>query len=609
MTNATHDEESAIDSAGQPGRTRRRFAYFLIVLAAILMLAFIPPLINAGRFQHRVDAEISAALGRPVHFDRLSLNLLPMPGFTLENLVIEEDPAFGYEPTLRADEVRINLRLSSLWRHRVEFSSISFTDPSVNLVHTSDGRWNLQGLLLQASQIPAAPTAQRHAGSAPRFPYIEATGARVNLKLDQEKTPVSLIHADFALWQPAAHQWHLRIEADPVRTDIAPGASGTVRIEGTLGGDSDHTSLAAMPIDVHANWQDAQLGGLTSLLLGRDAGLRGDLGASAAILGTIGSNSITASLSVNNARRADFVPPHSLSLSVGCRATSENSFHAFTSIECRLPPPGSSLRAMLALAASVSDVRQPKLSSIRLDVLALPSQTLIDWLGVATPHPPTAFAGKGRLTGALEWGTHMSPGESSPQMSRAQNAMNSRSPSPYWTGELKLSGERLILPALGADGAPLDDVILRSAPPVVSSTSSRRASKVPNPSSPALDAFDLLPVSLPLGGGRPATLTGHVDDSGYSLELAGDAVLDQLFALGKAVPQFGDGLKKMLAPEDVETSHPASQSDRPRPAPTEPAEPAPPVPIDLTVTRDWGQMQIWSQGEPAVASPTRRGTR
>ena len=610
MTIDTHDEESAADSAGLPGSTRRRFAYFLIALAAILMMAFIPPLINAGRFQRRVDAEISAALGRPVHFDRLSLNLLPMPGFTLENLVIEEDPAFGYEPTLRADEVRINLRLSSLWRHRVEFSSISFTDPSVNLVHTPDGRWNLQGLVLQASRIPAAPTAQPHAGSAPRFPYIEATGARVNLKLDQEKTPVSLIHADFALWQPAEHQWHLRIEADPVRTDIAPGASGTLRIEGTLGSDSDHTSLATMPIDLHASWQDAQLGGFTSLLLGRDAGLRGDLTASAAILGTIGSNRITASLSVNNARRADFVPPHSLSLSVGCRATSENSFHAFAPIECRLPPASSSLPAMLALAASVSDVRQPKLSSIRLDVLALPSQTLIDWLGVATPHPPTAFAGKGTLSGALAWGTHASPSEYSARVSRAETAVNSPSRSPYWTGELKLSGERLMLPALGADGASLDDVILRSAPPVVSPTSSRRASKMPNPSSPALDAFDLLPVSLPLGGGRPATLTGHVDDSGYSLGLTGDAVLDQLFALGNAVPQFGDGLKKMLAPEDVETSHPAAQSDTPRPSPTETAEPAPPVPVDLTVTRAWGQMQIWSQGEPAVAtSPHGRHTR
>jgi hypothetical protein len=598
-------EELDNEDPGPPGRGRRRFAYFLIALAAILMLAFIPPLINAGRFQHRVDAEISAALGRPVHFDRLSLNLLPMPGFTLENLVIEEDPAFGYEPTLRADEVRINLRLSSLWRHRVEFSSISFTDPSVNLVHTSDGRWNLQGLVLQASRIPAAPTAQPHAGSSPRFPYIEATGARVNLKLDQEKTPVSLIHADFALWQPAEHQWHLRLEADPVRTDIAPGASGTVRIEGILGGDSDHTSLAAMPIDVHANWQDAQLGGLTSLLLGRDAGLRGDLAASAAILGTIGSNSITASLSVNNARRADFVPPHSLSLSAGCHAISANSFHTFASIECRLPPASSSSPAMLALAASVSDVRQPKLSSIRLDVLALPSQTLIDWLGVATPHPPTAFAGKGTLSGALEWGTHAPPSESSAHISRAQNAVNSPSLSPYWTGELKLSGERLMLPARGADGAPLGDVILHSAPPVVSPTSSRRASIVQKPPEPALDAFELLPVSLPLGGTRTATLTGHVDDSGYSLQLTGDAVLDQLLALGQAVPQFGDGLKKMLAPEDVETSRPASQSDTPRPDPTETAEPEPPVSVDLSVTRAWGQMQIWSQGTAAVATPPR----
>jgi hypothetical protein len=262
---------------------------------------------------------------------------------------------------------------------------------------------------------------------------------------------------------------------------------------------------------------------------------------------------------------------------------------------------------MLALAASVSDVRQPKLSSIRLDVLALPSQTLIDWLGVATPHPPTAFAGKGTLSGALEWATHAPAAE--PSARTPSNHAAASAPSPYWTGELKLSGERLMLPALGADGAPLDDVTLHSTTPAVFPTSLRRPSMVQNLSSPALDAFDLLPVSLPLGGERHATLTGHVDDSGYSLHLAGDAVLDQLLDLGRAVPQFGDGLKKMLAPEDAEASHPASQSDIPHPGPTEAAAPAPPVSIDLTVTRAWGQMQIWSQGEPAVASPPRRGTR
>ncbi len=610
----SYDEEAAIDEAGPRSRGRRRFAYLLIALLVVLLLAFIPPLINVSRFQRRVDANISAALGRPVHFDRLSLNLLPMPGFTLENLVIEEDPAFGYEPTLRADEVRIDLRLSSLWRRRVEFSTISFTDPHVNLVHTSDGRWNLQSLLLQASRIPVAPTGQPHPGPAPRFPYIQATGARVDLKLDQDKTPVSLTDADIALWQPAEHQWRLRIQAHPVRTDIAPGATGTIRVEGTLGGtpgDVDRATLAAMTLDLNATWQDAQLGGLTSLLLGRDAGLRGDLAASLAVLGTIGRNTVTATLSVDNARRADFIPPHPLSLSVNCRAAAESSFHSFPSIECRLPPADSSSPAMLALAASIPDVRNPELSSVRLDVPALPAQTLFDWLGVATPHPPTAFAGKGTLSGALQWGD---PGETDVvSTARVPLQTASHPVQPSWTGELKLSGEWLTLPALGPGGAPLDNVLLRSTALLAAPTHAARTATAQNPAPPsAHDSFDLLPVAVPLGGAHPATLTGHVDDSGYSLHLAGSVVLDQLFALGDAIPQFGDGLKPLLAPQ---SSAPAPSADAAEPAPVrgrrvaQPAPPAPPpappVPLDLTATRSWGGAQGWTQSPPAPTLPKR----
>ena len=609
----THDPESVTENTSAPGRGRRRLAYLLIALLAVLVLAFIPPLVNVSRFQRRVDSNISAALGRPVHFDRLSLSLLPVPGFTLENLVIEEDPAFGYEPTLHADEVRINLRLSSLWRRRVEFSSISFTDPSVNLVHNSDGRWNLQALLLQASHISAAPTAQTHAGPAPRFPYIEATGARVNLKLDGEKTPVSLTAADFALWQPAEHQWRLRIEAHPLRTDIAPGDSGTLRVEGTLGGDGEHTSLAEVPIDLHATWQEAQLGGLTSLLLGRDAGLRGDLAASLAMLGTIGRNGITATLSVDNARRADFIPPQPLSLSVACRATAENSFHTFPAITCRLPPSDSSPQAMLALAASVPDVRRTELSWLRLDVPSLPSQTLFEWLGVATPHPPTAFAGRGTLTGALQWrggGAKQTGAKQAEQLS----------PAAAWTGQLKLSGEWLKLPALGDDGAPLDDIVLNSTQVSTPAEASGRAAKPTRQPPPALDSFDLAPVSLSLGGDHAATLTGHVDDSGYSLHLAGSVILDQLFALGDAIPQFGDGLRQLLAPEaPVQSQESAAASEvassgavttrghgvaeAPKSVAT---EPAPPVSVDITAARTWGSAQTWSQSAPAPPAPRRR---
>ena len=194
---------------------------------------------------------ISQGLGRPVHLDSVTLTLLPLPGFTIQNLVVSEDPAFGSEPVIHANSVRATIRIASLWRRQVEFSSISFTEPSVNLVHLANGKWNLESILIQAARIPAAPTAQKSAGPAPRFPYIEATGARVNLKRGQEKMPISLTGAEFALWLPNPQEWHLRIEARPARTDTNVTDAGTFRLEGTL---ARAASLSQVPIDIDAEW-------------------------------------------------------------------------------------------------------------------------------------------------------------------------------------------------------------------------------------------------------------------------------------------------------------------------------------------------------------------
>jgi hypothetical protein len=265
--------EAALPASRSRGRTRLIGLFILLLI--LVLIVVLPPLVNVSRFQKRIASNISNALGRPVSFDHVSLTLLPMPGFTLENFVVDEDPAFGFEPVLRADQVDVTLRLSSLWHPHVEFSKISFTEPSVNLVRVN-GRWNIETLLLQASHLEVAPTAQRFAGPARRFPYIEATGARLNLKFDQEKSPVSLTDTDFALWLPEPHQWHLRLEAHPVRTDSIPGDTGTIRAEGTLGGaEFKAASLAQIPIDLEGDWRDAQLGGISRLMLGRDPGVRG----------------------------------------------------------------------------------------------------------------------------------------------------------------------------------------------------------------------------------------------------------------------------------------------------------------------------------------------
>jgi AsmA protein len=593
--------DPAIDatSSASPRRTRRRLIAVVAAVLALLLLVFLPPYINVSSYQRRVARNISASLGRPVHFDRITLNMLPVPGLTLENFVVDEDPAFGSEPLLRASQVRANLRLRSLWGRRIEFSHIVLTDPSVNLVRTAGGQWNLQSLVLQVShtEANAEPTAQRYAGPAPRFPYIEASGARLNLKLDQVKTPFSLTDADFALWLPQPHQWRLRLEAHPVRTDTSPADTGTLRIEATLGSPdagatvASNASLANLAIDLHGAWQQVQLGGLSRLLLARDAGLRGELTLGVNLLGTLGRSAIATNILLDNARRADFVPPHLLSVDADCHAIALNFFHTFSNIECHWPPSTSSGPSNLILTANLPDVRQPSSASASLTLPAVPAETFLDWLGVATPHPPTGLTGSGTIAANLAWGTpnEIQPGAPSTPRS-VRNGRESTSQQPILSGELEFTNESIQLPALGPDPIPLGDLLLQSAPPPASHSPRSRSQ---TPATPIASSFDLAPISLPLGGRQPAILDGHINAAGYTLHLTGSALPDRLLALGDAIPQLGDGLRPLLEPASAN----ANSTQPQKPAAVEP------IHIDFIATRAWGGPQTWRQTTPSTTHP------
>ncbi len=593
----TRTDDKTDQSAQPKSRRRTGLIVLLILLVVFLLVVFLPPLVNVSRFRQRIATNISNALGRPVHFDQVALTMLPLPGFTLKTFVIDEDPAFGYEPILRADEVQVTLRISSLWHPHVEFSKIAFSDPSVNLVYASNGKWNIESLLLQASHIQAAPTGQRFAGPARRFPYIEATGARLNLKFDQEKTPVSFTDADFALWLPEPHQWHLRLEAHPMRTDTSPGDTGTIRIEGTLGATGlDAASLEKIPVDLRGDWRDAQLGGLSRLFLGRDSGLRGDFSVSFGLLGTIGHNTITTDIKLAKARRAEFVPAHMLSLEAACSAVAGDTFHSFTSIECHWPPADSSDPSVLIVTGNLPDVRQLDSASANITIPALPSDTFFGWLSVATPHPPAVLEGAGTLAAALAWHPK---GDGSAATSGG----------PSLTGEVEFSGASVNTDPANNRSVPLGDVVLRSspaplAPPPHSHLSRVALSAMKTPA--ATSGFDLQPVALALGGKQPAILDGHFDANGYTLRLAGNVTVTDLLELGNAVPQFGDGLEPVLdkiagIPAPTPAAGPASSD-----TPATPVLPTPPIHVDLTATRTWGGPQVWTSSVPMVPGRSKR---
>jgi len=550
----------AADTNTQPVRSGRlrHLIYVGVALLVLVLLVVLPPLINVNRFQRRIAASIGGSLGRPVHLDRVTFNLLPLPGFTLENLVVGEDPAFGMEPIIRANSVRATLRISSLWRKRVEFSTISFTEPSVNLVQAANGKWNLESILLQAARIEAAPTVQAKAGPAPRFPYIEATGARLNLKQGQEKMPLSLGEAEFALWLPNPQEWHVRVQARPLRTDTSVSDAGVMRLEGTLGRAA---SLGAVPLNLQGEWRNAPLGDASKVLLGRDAGLRGEGTLTATARGTVAESKVQARLRLDDTRRADFVPARTLFVDMECLGTATGMFHGFESVRCSWPPVGSGAQT-IAAAGSLPDIRSPRSAAVSVGTPGIAGSTLLDWLRIASARVPADVTAGGKMTGSVSYG----PGGASP-----------------WEGEVLLADASLKSAAGGPTSLVTGDIRLRSVAQATTQPRGRRRGAAPAASG---SAFVLAPVSLELGGKDPAVLDGRVDAAGYTLHLVGMVTAQRLLALGDALPQLGDGLADVV--------------------PTNRAA-AGPFRVDLVASRAWGGPQVWR--DASARTSVRRGAR
>ena len=283
--------------------TRRKLAVAIVFL--LLLGIFLPPNINGVRFRDQLAGSLSNALGRAVKIGQVKYRVFPRPGFDVYDLQVMDDPAFSAEPLLTCGKVNADLRLTSLWHGRLEIANLKLSDDSspasLNLVY-SKGHWNLESLLLRVEQVPTAPTARRSAEQRSRFPYIEATSGRINLKVDTEKTPFTVTNTDFAFWLASEDVWHLRMEGRPIRTDKNLNDTGIIRMEGDL---RRSRALRDMPLKIDLAWDKAQLGQFSNLVAGQDRGWRGGLAATLQLSGTPANLHITGSADLDSFRRYD----------------------------------------------------------------------------------------------------------------------------------------------------------------------------------------------------------------------------------------------------------------------------------------------------------------
>ncbi len=368
--------------------SKRRMAVAAVLL---LLLFLLRP--GASRLKSRIAASIGAGLARPVEIGSVHLRLLPRPGFDLENVVVYDDPAFGQEPMLRAPEVTADLRLISLLRGRLEIARLDVNDPSLNLVHGENGRWNLEALLERTAHVPLAPTAKAKSEARPAFPYIQVSSGRINFKIGQEKKPYALTNADFALWQESENTWGIRLKAEPFRSDVNLNDTGTLRVNGTW---QRALSLRQTPLQLSVEWDRPQLGQLTKFLSGEDKGWRGGLQLDMTLAGTPANLQVSSDISIRDFRRYDISNAQTLPVAAHCDGRYSSLDHVVHEVFCRLPVGNGQLTLK-------GDVGLP--ASHRYDLVLnaeeVPASALVALAQHAKRSLPEDLAANGEVRGSL----------------------------------------------------------------------------------------------------------------------------------------------------------------------------------------------------------------
>src|SRR5207245_11079053 len=118
-----------------------------VVLVIVVMQAAVSSVARTHRVHAYLVTHLERAFGRPVEVRSFDARILPSLQLYADGVTVGEDPAFGHEYFLRAEHLSAGLRWKGLLGGHFEFGTLSFSRPSLILVRTFAGRWNLEGWL------------------------------------------------------------------------------------------------------------------------------------------------------------------------------------------------------------------------------------------------------------------------------------------------------------------------------------------------------------------------------------------------------------------------------------------------------------------------------
>ena len=267
-----------------------------VTLLAVLVAGLIAPFLRADWLRPRIQSALEAALTRPVHLGAVRLNLFTGPGFSVKDVLIDDDPAAGIEPLAHVESMQARVSLAGLLRGQLEFSSLRLGNPSVNLVKMQSGPWNMQPLLDRTSKAGAG---RRHA-----VPDIQIRGGRLNFKFGDNKSVFYISDADVDVYPNENGEVVIRFSGAPARTDRGSQAFGELSARGLLRLGSDGDDQLNMGLHL----ERTAISEVARLFNGRDLGVHGFAIANAKLAGPLSKIQVTGDLNIQDVHRWDLMP-------------------------------------------------------------------------------------------------------------------------------------------------------------------------------------------------------------------------------------------------------------------------------------------------------------
>jgi hypothetical protein len=271
----------------------------LALVLGYVLLGLLAPFLPANLFRERIREALENALHRKVEMGSVHFNLFSGPGFSAEDVLIADDAGAGIEPFAHVDSIKARIRFTSLFRGPLVFSKLKLVDPSVNLVKTDAGPWNIQSFLQRAASV-----GKGRAGPLAKVPDIEISNGRINFKFGMVKSVFYISNADVSIYPKSEDDVVVDFSGEPARTDTGAQGFGRFSAKGLL----HRADTAADQLTMALHLERSALSELVRLFSGRDLGVRGYVSSNATLSGPTSHIAISGDLNMSGLHRWDLMP-------------------------------------------------------------------------------------------------------------------------------------------------------------------------------------------------------------------------------------------------------------------------------------------------------------